>query len=199
MINNYNNIFPLLEFKSKDDFYFLQIIKRKKENPELKNNSIVLKTYYITSVEHLYTIMPQIISMCNANNARACINLNVRSFERVGFMTLKKVTDLIMNKQYKDIKSAYDSVCGETGCSRKESKTWIIDVDYTETTKLIILYNEYDMIKRLIHDASPVGDKVVRWLPTKNGFHMIVKPFDLSFVNIPHDIHKNNPTNLYIP
>lgn len=50
MINNLELILPLLEFLSEDDFYHLQIIKRKKEHPELGSNSYVVKTYYITPV-----------------------------------------------------------------------------------------------------------------------------------------------------
>ena len=34
MINNFNLIKPLLDFNSEDDFYFLQILQRKKDHPK---------------------------------------------------------------------------------------------------------------------------------------------------------------------
>ena len=48
MIDNFELIKSLLKFESPDDFYHLQILKRKKENPELGSNSRVVKTYYVS-------------------------------------------------------------------------------------------------------------------------------------------------------
>src|SRR6185437_7908359 len=98
MINNIEEIKQLLHFDSKDDFYHLQIIKRKKEHPELGANSYIAKTYYIYSIDKLEKSLPEIICLCNFHNARACINLNRRSFEKLSFQLLRKVTDQILNK-----------------------------------------------------------------------------------------------------
>jgi len=49
MVNNFKQIKELLEFESEDDFYHLQILKRKKEYPELGSNSATIKTYYLKS------------------------------------------------------------------------------------------------------------------------------------------------------
>ena len=53
MIHNIEIIKPLLRFSSEDDFYHLQILKRKKEHPELGSNSYVVKTYYVSSLDYL--------------------------------------------------------------------------------------------------------------------------------------------------
>lgn len=191
MVNNLEIIKNILSFESSDDFYHLQIIKRKKENPDVGSNSVIIKTYYITSIEYLERLMPEVISLCNFHNARGCINLNVRSFEKVAFHTLKKVTDIIMNKDYKSVKSAYDSVCGEFGTGR--NKMWIIDIDNNNESLSID-------VQKNINECLPGGDKIIVDLPTKNGHHIICKPFDMrgfKFSDI--DIHKNNPTILYIP
>ena len=45
MVNNFKLISELLEFNSSDEFYFLQIMQRKKEIPTLKSNSRVIKEY----------------------------------------------------------------------------------------------------------------------------------------------------------
>lgn len=190
MVDNFEKIKGLLKFDSEDDFYHLQIIKRKKENPELGSNSYVVKTYYISSVEYLDKKRDEIINLCQFNNARACINLNPRSFERIAFHTLKKVTDIIMNKDYKSVRKAYESVCGEY--ANGKNKSWIIDIDVKDL-------NEVKIVSDMIEPINPVGDKVISVLETKNGYHIITKPFDVSKVSITHDIHKNNPTVLYIP
>jgi hypothetical protein len=54
MVNNFRQITQLLKFDSEDDFYHLQILKRKKENPELGSNSYVIRTYCIRSKEPFY-------------------------------------------------------------------------------------------------------------------------------------------------
>jgi len=53
MIDNIDKIKDLLVFNSEDDFYYLQILQRKKENPQLGSNSRVIKNYYITSYDNL--------------------------------------------------------------------------------------------------------------------------------------------------
>lgn len=189
MINNLSKIKPLLSFNSEDDFYFLQIIKRKKENPDIGSNSVIIQTYYITSIDHLEKLMPEIIVLCDTHNARACLNLNVRSFEKTAFHMLSKVSNIIMNKDYKSVKNAYDSVCGTYSAGRE--KRWIVDIDtFDETFKV--------RVRNTIASLSPIGEKVIAEIPTKNGFHLICHPFDMREAPYGVDIHKDNPTLLYI-
>ena len=46
-IDNINYVLPFLVFEDRNDFYYLQILQRKKENPQLGSNSRVIKNYYI--------------------------------------------------------------------------------------------------------------------------------------------------------
>jgi type II secretory pathway component PulL len=121
MINNVLILASLLTFESEDDFYHLQILKRKKEHPELGSNSYVVKTYYISSLKYLGNKMPEIQQLCQFHNARAYINLNVRSYEKLAFQMLKKVTDQIMNRDFRSVRKAYESVSGEYGTGRIRS------------------------------------------------------------------------------
>ena len=191
MVDNLELIKPFLVFDSEDDFYHLQIIKRKKENPELGSNSYIVKTYSITSVDHLEKVYPEIKAICDFHKARAGINLNVRSFEKIAFHALRKLTDVIMNKDFKSARKSYDSVCGTYSAGK--NKSWIIDIDVSDM----------DVVKSIAESISqiePKGDKVKVVLPTKNGFHLITTPFNLSKVGFSEiDIHKNNPTILYVP
>lgn len=191
-VNTFEQIKQFINPKSEDEFWHLQILKRKKENPELGSNSMVLKTHYITSVEHLEKLMPSIINLCNSENARAMINLNRRSFEQIAFQTLRKVSEQIFNKDFKSVRKSYENVCGKFGSEK--NKKWIVDID-VQDMKVV---NE---VRDFIDTLEPVGKKTLVLLPTKNGFHLITKPFRLDIYNkrFPeHEIHKNNPMNLYI-
>ena len=197
MIDNFGIIKGLLKFESPDDFYHLQIIKRKKENPELGSNSYVVKTYYIKSVEYLEKKRNEIINLCEFNNARACINLNRRSFERLAFHMLKKVTDQIMNKDFKSVRKAYESVCG--AYCNEPNKKWIIDIDYkdiSEEERGVI----FNYIQLLIKETGK--DETITIIPTRTGEHWITSPFNLGIFRENYggtiDVHKDNPTILYI-
>ena len=183
-------------FESEDDFYHLQILKRKKEHEDLGSNSLVIKTYYIRSLQHLEKIMPELINSCDFNNARAYLNLNRRSFEKVAFHTLKKITDQILNKDFKSVRKAYENVCGTI--SNENNKKWIIDID-NDT------YEGFDnLILVDIENSLPLNidknNKVYVKIPTKNGYHLITKPFDCQNFKYKYpkiDIQKDNPTLLY--
>jgi hypothetical protein len=193
MTDNLHIIKELLRFESEDDFYHLQILKRKKENPELGSNSQVIKTYYIRSVEHLEESMGEIKLLCDYHSARAYINLNVRSFEKSAFQTMKKLSDIIMNRDYKSARRAYESVVGVHSTGR--DKSWIVDID-TKDNDIV------NGIKDAIEACEPIDkEKSIAFISTKNGYHLITKPFNRfglpDLIGI--DIHTNNPTILYTP
>lgn len=200
MIHNKIKIQRLLNFDDKDKFYHLQILKRKKEHPHLGSNSYVVKTYYISSQEYLDDKWPEVIQLCEHHNARAYINLNRRSYEKIAFHLLRKVADQIMNKDFQSARKAYESVCG--AYADEPNKTWIIDVDKGDEDKLEFI-EFLDEVSSTIQNLRPYDEvRVKAVVPTKNGCHLIVSPFNLSdFKKIyPHlDVHKNNPTLVYIP
>lgn len=134
MINNLELIKPLLKFDSNDDFYYLQILQRKKDpNPiglptGSNNNARTIKNYYINSVEYLDRKMPEIIALCNLFNTRASIRLNKRSYKKVAFRTLQKIAGIMANGEFSHLKTAYPKACG-TGHNAGKKKTWILDID----------------------------------------------------------------------
>lgn len=195
MINNLEQIKKIIEFDSEDDFYHLQIIKRKKEHKELGSNSMIVKTYYVKSYDHLDKIMPEIICLCDFHNARGCINLNRRSFEKLAFQNMRKVTDQIMNRDFRSVKDSYNSVCG--AYSNEPNKKWIIDIDEKDQNKIQIIEND---IKNC--EPNRRENKTIALLETKNGYHLITSVFRLDQfkeLNPTIEIHKDNPTILYIP
>ncbi len=194
MINNLDKIKELLSFPDEDTFYHAQIIKRKKEHLELGSNSMIVKTYYIKSIEHLDKIMPEMIAICDFHNARGCINLNRRSFEKMAFQTLRKVADQILNKDYKSVRKAYESVCGAH--PNESNKKWIIDLDVKDLQRV-------EIIRNTLFNCMPERrkNKVLGLLETKSGYHIITSTFNMQEAGsfITEDIHKDNPTILYIP
>jgi hypothetical protein len=194
MIDVFEKIKPLLVFESEDDFYYLQILQRKKENPEIGSNSRVIKNYYIGSVEYLEKRYGEIKSLCNQFNARAMLRLNKRSYSKVAFKTMQNIANSMANGEYSFIKKSYDRACGNG--HNDKSKTWIIDLDGNFDESYL------EAMVQFIDDCQPQGNKLVAELPTKNGIHLITKPFDLRDFKSKYpeiDIHKDNPVNLYIP
>lgn len=195
MIDVFYQIKHLLVFESEDDFYYLQILQRKKENPQLGSNSRVIKNYYINSVEYLENRYEEIKTLCDTFNARASLRLNKRSYRKVAFKAMQNMANSMSNGEYQFIKASYDRACG-LGHNASD-KTWILDFDELCSQEKVF------EIKSALDNVQPEGEKIVCVLPTKNGFHVICKPFNTEqfarITDFNFDIHKDNPINLYIP
>ena len=68
MRNNIELIEPLLDFTLPNTFYFVQILKRRKENPEMKSNTSVIDNFYLYGPNDLAKLMPKIIEKCEKHN-----------------------------------------------------------------------------------------------------------------------------------
>lgn len=203
-IDCFELIKDLLVFNNDDDFYFLQVLQRKKENPELGSNSRVIKNYYIKSLQHLIDRYDEIKALCHLFNARASLRLNKRSFEKVGFKSLENIANTMQNREYKHLMNSYDRACGLL--NNEPIKKWIVDIDKDEIIWL-------EQIINAIQPCEPAGNKIIIQLPTKTGIHLITTPFNVAQFKenlanelrqygadeISVDIHKDNPINLYIP
>lgn len=203
MIDNLEKVLPFLQFDSEDDFYYLQILQRKKENPKLGSNSRVIKNYYIRSQQDLLDRYEEIKTLCKVFNARASIRLNKRSFEKVGFKTLENIANTMQNREYKHLMKSYDRACGLL--NNEKVKRWIVDIDKDEVIWL-------EQIINAIQPCEPSGDKILAQIPSKSGIHLITCPFNMQhfkvnfadelracgveYINL--EIHKDNPTNLYL-
>lgn len=193
MIDNFERIQPLLEFKSEDEFYFLSVLQRKKENSQLNQYNRAIRHYYINSVTYLEDHYEEIKKLCGFYHARACINLEVKSYKQVGMLTIKLAAELAYQEQFGAIKAAYDSACGQ---SSSRMKRWVIDIDAIQDEK------EIQEIEDFIESLKPVGSKVIAKIPSKTGMHLISSPFDPRefFEKYPSiEIKKKSPTNLFIP
>lgn len=197
MINNLDLLLPLMHFDTSDDFCFLQIIQRRKENPTLPKNAVTIKEMQIRSADYLVQYMPTIIKLCDMFNARAYLNINVKSFRKVALLSMKKLADLIMSENYPASRAVYSSACGEVTATR--NKTWVIDIDTNDTD---IINSIVENIESTSPNISPVS-KIIQKVPTVNGVHLITTPFNKQefYTNCREevDIHTNNATILYVP
>lgn len=197
MIDNFEIIKPLLSFDSDDEFYFVQILQRKKDNPTgymgSNNSSRLVKAYYIDSIDRLDRYRGEMIKLAELFNARVGINLNKRSYYKTAFNTLKHMAEQMHNKQFKYLQRAWNTSCG---VHNGGDKIWLLNFDR------LLDPLEYNHVCNVIYQANPIGEKIIDAVPSKSGFHLITKGFDPrefkeDFPEI--EIHKNNPTNLYIP
>jgi hypothetical protein len=199
MVDNFNQIIKLMDFRSEDDFYFLQIIKRKKEHPEMPKSVKVVHVFYIKSIEELLELKSEIIDTCIYHNARAYLNLNRRSFKKIALQTMKHLTDCIISGDYKFARKAFNTCCGRFSAESGEDKKWIVDIDFKIDDIQDPLHTK--TINMMLHNVDPKGNKGIDIIETKNGYHLITKPFNVQqFKKIVSnvDIHKDNPTILFV-
>jgi hypothetical protein len=123
--------------------------------------------------------------------ARAYIHIQKQNHKDVAMNMITEIVTRIQSGQINQ-KNVFDSVVGQL---KTNEKRWIVDLDTTDE-------DELERIKKVIEVTRPEGDKIEAVIPTKNGFHLITKRFDVQmFRNLyPHiDIQKKNPTLLYYP
>lgn len=191
MIDNFEQIKSYLDFESSDVFYYVQIIKRRKENPDLKVNYYMIKSYTIKSIDYLDLKKEEIITLCKLHNARAYINLNKRSFEKCAYHSMKKLTDVILAKSFVSAKKVFDSVASSH--SSDKEKKWLIDVDDMDFPSPL-------MMAHIEHNCKPYGNKIMGVIRTVNGCHLITKPFNIVQFREKYpdvEVKKNSPTLLF--
>lgn len=221
MINNLELIKSLLNFTDEGDFYMLYVFKRKKDQPEgeKENHQSVrtIKTYCIESIDHLERRYDEIKQLCEMFNARAYIHVQKQNHFDVSLNMMVELAQRIQNGQHNQ-KGLFDSVVGQV---KTQEKRWIVDVDMKDEDalmKIMKLINNgckpLDVVNEThLHksDGSVVvtydyDPKVIKVIPTKSGYHLITKRFDVMTFNkimslqgdVP-DIQKKNPTLLYLP
>jgi hypothetical protein len=195
MVDNFEDIADMMNFHSDDDFYFIQIIQRRKENPDMEKGSRAIKNYIIRSYEQLELYRPDIIAFCNHFNARATIRLNKRSFKQCAFKTLSAMADNVSNEDYRPADKVYSQIMGKYAAD--PDKKWIIDIDDMEDD-----HPEVSKILEVISTYEPVGDKLHRIIKSKTGCHLVTRPFNLKSFKDDYpkiDVMKDGISNIYIP
>ena len=194
-INNFNHIASYLKFEP-EWFYFIQVIKRKKDqNGAMNADSRVIKLYFVDSINSYDFYKKEIIDLCNTFNARAYIHMTPRSMKAITGYCAKELVNSMIEGNYKRFKNIVGTACGDTFISKR--KTYLVDIDTKDNNYIRKVENCIENNCRpIIEDEN----KIITRVPTLNGVHLICKPFDITELSkeFPEiDIHKNNPTILY--
>ena len=196
MIDNINLIKPLLNFENNEDFYMLYILKRKKDQPEDERDNHqsvrTIKAYCIESLEYLDKRYDEIKQLCEVFKARAYIHVQKQTHMDVSLHMIKALAQRLVDRQNNQ-KNLFDSVVGQM---KTLEKRWIVDIDTKDGTQLLSVMTAISICR------PEDTDKVEAIIPTKNGFHLITKRFDVREFEKQYpdvDIQKKNPTLLYYP
>lgn len=191
MLDNSALIAPFAPEKDDGDtFIYTELLDRTKKKG---NNGVrIVKTFYHRSREDFERQLPAMKALCEATKVRAYTRLSPRSFEKVAGEFLRLVTETYISKNFAGMKTLYARACGIVS---PIEKLWMLDVDAcTEMTEALK--------ERLRADGH-----LVSVIPTRKGEHFIIHAFDSRPYVGPHgwglwgdvSLHKDNPTNLYIP
>jgi hypothetical protein len=173
----------------------LYVFKRKKDQPEGERDNHqsvrTIKTYCIESIEHLDRRYEEIKQLCEMFRARAYIHVQKQNHMDVSLEMMVSLATRIKNGQTNQ-KGLFDSVVGQI---KTQEKRWIVDID----TKDIDLTT---IVLWIDTQCRPEGSKVEALIPTKSGFHLITRRFDVMEFKKRYpeiDLQKKNPTCLYVP
>lgn len=202
MINNFDKIEKLLNFDdlTEDDFFFGQILLRNKDRPDIikRSKPKVIKDFFLNKNKRLDGIKEEVIAICNALKARAYIQVNKRSYKKASLRTLALLADRVSKEEYISNSSIWTTICGRYHDDK--NKKFLLDLDniFSVDDPLVV------QIKEFINSLEPknITNKFIDFIPTKNGIHLITSGFNENefsnkYPNI--DVHKCNPTVLYIP
>lgn len=203
-MNNYPLIKQFLTFDTNgDDFYFLQIIQRRKDSPLSKAQHVV-KDYYIKSIEYLETHMDEIEQICKMFNARAYIGLNPVSLKKCSLYAMKEIANINITQQYGHIITMMPSLAGKyAGSGSRKYNLWVADYDNRNKANIEPIRGQIQSLRGFDGEGN---DKIKAVIPTKNGYHLICTPFDAGkFERICQEhsfdfeigIHKQGMTLLY--
>ncbi len=177
MIDNLDQIIPLLKFEE-GTFYYLQVLQRKKDNPGMSWQTKQRYFKFIRSREELDIYFKEAKEISDFYNARAYISLTPRSFEKLSFKALVEWSTRIKNNDYNSNFKIFEKLALLPGCAKKNGKLWMIDYDGTNVSRLLSIFIDYKI-------------QVKSLLKTVNGYHIIIEPFNLQILGKPFDSDYN--------
>lgn len=179
MIDNFSQIVPLLKFEE-GTFYYLQVLQRKKDNPGMSWQTKQRYFKFIRSQEELEIYTREAKEISDFYNARAYISLTPRSFEKLSLEALVELSTRIKNKDFNSSFKIFEKLALLPGCAKKKGKLWMLDYDNNSGTA--------DLVE-LLTTTYKIPFKAL--LPTVNGYHIIVEPFNIQSLGQPLDSDYN--------
>jgi hypothetical protein len=185
MQNNFDILKEFMDFSDPGKFYLALVVQRKKDNPGLDRSEHIIKNYMIPSLDKLERIRSEMETLSKVFNARVYLYINRRSFKNTQRAMAKALIDQICLENCSNLNHLFDSCAAAHGCG---DRYWIIDVDMPDRSSVSAdtyqelengiksaLFQELDKIEPVMPEGE-TKTKLV--LPTKNGFHIVTRPFD---------------------
>lgn len=205
MIDNYTELLRFLSFPSSDSFYLINIVKRRKDNPDLSKTSKLLRHFEVKSFEDFEELMPKIQDMCIENNARAYIYLTRLSYKRTALKAISMLSDYLSSGQPE---AGYNVWHKAATNAKADKKLWVVDLDTDEelAAARLILHTILDILN--LRSDKKKNEFICNAIKSKSGIHIITEPFDkkvfydkLKLHGAPTEftIFKRAPTLLFSP
>lgn len=202
--NRFREFLQLPEQEGGDAYYVIELVRRGKDCPDLPAANYHFKNYYIDTLAKYDKVQDEIRLLCRTLRLRAYASVCRKSFRRVTMNTLAEMARRAALGDFNRPDKIFGSCSGEY--VDKDDRHWVVDVDD------FVGYNTQEhceTIRNFINDCQPFEDrnKIELILPTKNGMHLITRPFDVKTFNgcmgvftdwIPRpEIKKNHLTLLF--
>lgn len=204
LIDNFDLIKSMMDFEESDNlFMHLQILRRGKDHPDLPAANKLIKAWLVRSAEHLESLKDEVVFLCEHYKARAYISCVPKSIEKLNRLIMRKLADNQYTGNTINPWHVFNSACGELPGFVKR---WVIDVDTKDWDAIECIMQEIDRIWLNTHPEDGSKMCVEAWLvneiPTLNGSHLLVRPFNLQefkkcFPEV--EVKKNGLTALYVP
>lgn len=178
-----------------DVFYHTTVIRRGKDHPDLPAANKTINTWLVRGPMALDRLRPDIELLCKAYGARAYINIAPKSLDKLNKLIALHINQNLYNGNVVNPMKVLDHCVGEL---MSQDKKWIVDVDNLDH-KARIEQHITDIWSRIHFRIDPWK---IAEIPTKTGVHLITHPFNLEAFQLLEpgvDVHKNNPTCLYVP
>jgi hypothetical protein len=196
-VDNFNKLSEYFDIlKDKEDFFYIQIIQRKKDGNV--KSECVIRNFYVYNKEYFFKRKELIQQLCQQYNARAYFWINPRNARKITLECIKSYADMLTQNNCCKGYKLWDKKCG-AHASSDYNHLWLVDVD-SKDQKLL------DQVVAMVNKCrGNEENKIKDIVQTANGYHILTTKFDTHYFqqlcridNIPLiDIHKDNPTLLY--
>jgi len=127
IVNNFDSLSLYFnKLQDKEDFFYVQVIQRKKDGH--RKSERIIRNFYIYSKEDFLKKKDYIIELCEQYNARAYFWINPRNARKIALECIKSYADLITQKDCTKGFKVWDKKCGANPSSNYDRR-WIVDVD----------------------------------------------------------------------
>lgn len=199
VVDNFDLVESLLDYKDYRDFYWVQVIKRRKDNPGMHGDYIQYGSYCFYSYEDLLRKKDELIKLSKTFNARVVLWVNPRNMKELMLPLAQISLEYMQSNQPAALPSIFEHTCGKN--KKKGIKSsYLVDVDTKDVAEL-------NTVVTMVKEAGKKNPdfEIRKIIPTLHGYHIIATGFDLHLFDQLRiinklgkiDIHKDNPTVLY--